>query len=167
MKTFKIDVKKFNEITDEALQGKVKDEMYELAHDKIYYIDEMGVLNFMTLNAWFEAMIEFDITVFYYTVHNKEDEESFYQDYKNLVEYIVEVVDRDKIIESVKVEKFGEKEHIDGKTYNGYKLDKEDLSAIKDLFQSGSFSEYSIMDLFGIDRETLYMIGEDDKIEII
>ena len=167
MKTFKIDIKKFDGITNETAQSEARGEMYDLVNtNKVYFIDEYSIMMFLSDGSWFEAM-EFGETEFFYTMHNKESEDDFYSNFKYLVEYIVEEVDRDKEIESVKVAKFGEKVHIEGKTYNGYVLDKEDLSAIKDLFQSGSFTEYSIMDMFGIDRETLYMIDEDDKIKII
>lgn len=167
MKTFKIDIKKFDTIADESEQSKARGEMFDLVNtNRVYYIDEYSVMMFLSDGSWFEAM-EFGVTVFYYTMHDQDSDDDFYQSFKHMVKHVVEVVDRDKIIESVKVAKFGEKVHIEGKTYNGYRLDKEDLSAIKDLFQSGSFSEYSIMDMFGIDRGTLYMIAEDDDIKII
>lgn len=166
MKTFKININTFDSIKDKEIQSEARGEMYDLVNsNKVYYIDEYGVMMFLSDGSWFEAM-EFGITEFFYTMHNQESEDDFYQNFKYLVKYIVEEVDRDKVIERKKILKFGEKVHIEGETYNGYRLEKEDLSAIKDLFQSGSFSEYSIMDMFGIDRETLYMIDEDDKIKI-
>lgn len=166
MKTFKIDIKKFDTIADESEQSKARGEMFDLVNtNRVYYIDEYSVMMFLSDGSWFEAM-EFGVTVFYYTMHDQDSEDDFYQSFKHMVKHVVEVVDRDKIIESVKVAKFGEKVHIEGETYNGYKIDKEDLPVVKDLFQSGSFSEYSIMDMFGIDRGTLYMIAEDDNILI-
>lgn len=99
MRTFKININKFDSITDEELQSKARGEMYDLAYDKIYYIDAMGIMNFMTMGAWFEAM-EYGETEFYYTAHNKESEDAFYNDYKLLVSHIVEIVDREEEIES-------------------------------------------------------------------
>ena len=162
MKTFKIDISKFDEISDKEVREKTTSEMFDLIYDKIYYIDGKGMLIFPTFEAFFEAT-RFDVNEFYYSTHTDEDTKQFMIDYPHIIEF-AEVVDRDKEIENRKNKTTRSKVAIE--RYKEFNLEEEDLSAIKDMSQSGSFGFHSIMELFEIDYETLCMIENDNSIKI-
>ena len=164
MKTFKIDITKIENISNEKIRDITRGEMLDLVNtNKMYFIDSKGILMFISDGGFFESM-QYDVTEYYYSTHTDEDTDFFLSVYTSLVT-IMEVVDRDKEVEKRKNKTTRSK--VVTERYKKFNLDDEDLSAIKDMSQSGSFGFHSIMDMFNIDYETFRMIEEDNSIKIL